>query len=147
MYPKLEGRFLQVSGVSFAFDPSLPAGQRVDPKFVRIGDQYMDLDTKYRLVTKAYLYAGKDGFDVLTKGKILVLYFMDLLCIINLYHSHYFLICSKVDEEDSLALNNAVQNHFHAIQKMRQCKTNGRTSHHRQSLVTLSRRYNDIDYY
>lgn len=145
MYPKLEGRFLQVSGVSFAFDPTLPAGQRVDPKFVRIGDQYMDLDTKYRLVTKAYLYAGKDGFDVLTKGKILVLFFIN-----SLYHQYSTSTLwkyLKVDEEDSLALNNAVQNHFHAIQKMRQCKTNGRTSHHRQSLVTLSRRYNDIDYY
>ena len=73
MYPKLEGRFLQVSGVSFAFDPALPPGERVDPKFVRIGDQYLEMTTKYRLVTKAYLYAGKDGFEALTRGKILVI--------------------------------------------------------------------------
>ena len=72
MYPKLEGRFLQVSGVSFAFDPTRPAGQRVDPRFVRIGDQYLELQSKYRTVTKAYLYAGKDGFDVLKGGKVLV---------------------------------------------------------------------------
>ena len=71
-YPKLEGRFLQVSGISFAFDPTKPAGQRVNPKFVRIGDQYLSTDTKYRMVTKAYMYAGKDGYDVLRKGKVLV---------------------------------------------------------------------------
>jgi 5'-nucleotidase len=72
MYPKLEGRFLQVSGVSFGFDPTRPAGQRVDPHFVRIGDQYLELESKYRMVTKAYLCAGKDGFDVLKKVKVLV---------------------------------------------------------------------------
>ena len=73
MYPKLEGRFLQVSGVSFAFDPNRPAGQRVDPRFVRIRDQYLELHSKYyRMVTKAYLCAGKDGYDVLKKVKPLV---------------------------------------------------------------------------
>lgn len=36
-YPKLEGRFPQVSGIRFAFDPSKPSGKRVDPKFVKIG--------------------------------------------------------------------------------------------------------------
>ena len=72
MYPKLEGRFLQVGGMSFAFDPTKPPHQRVDPRFVRIGDQYLELCTKYRMVTKAYMIAGKDGFDVMKKLKILV---------------------------------------------------------------------------
>ena len=72
MYPKLEGRFLQVGGMSFAFDPTKPPLQRVDPRFVRIGDQYLELHTKYRMVTKAYMIAGKDGFDVMKKLKILV---------------------------------------------------------------------------
>ncbi|XP_057370675.1 mannosylglucosyl-3-phosphoglycerate phosphatase-like isoform X1 [Daphnia carinata] len=115
MYPKLEGRFLQVGGMSFAFDPTKPPLQRVDPRFVRVGDQYLNLQTKYRMVTKAYMMAGKDGFDVLKKLKILV------------------------DEEDSLPLNCAVQNHFQAIQKL--CSKTKRPSHHRQSLVTLSRRH------
>ena len=72
MYPKWEGRFLQVGGMSFAFDPTKPPLQRVDPRFVRIGDQYLELKTKYRLVTKAYMIAGKDGFDVMKRQKILV---------------------------------------------------------------------------
>ena len=71
-YPKLEGRFLQVSGISFAFDPTKPSGQRVDSQFVRIGDQYIEMDTKYRLVTKSYMAAGKDGFDCLSRAKVLV---------------------------------------------------------------------------
>ena len=43
-YPKLEGRFPQVAGISFAFDPSMPPGSRIDPKFIKIGDEYMDVD-------------------------------------------------------------------------------------------------------
>jgi 5'-nucleotidase len=58
--------------MSFAFDPTKPPLQRVDPRFVRIGDQYLELKTKYRLVTKAYMIAGKDGFDVMKRQKILV---------------------------------------------------------------------------
>ncbi len=72
MYPKLEGRFLQVGGLSFAFDPSKPPLERVDARFVRVGDQYLELNAKYRMVTKAYMLAGKDGFDVLKKTKVLV---------------------------------------------------------------------------
>ena len=73
MFPKLEGRFPQVSGISFAFDPEKPAGKRIDPEFVKVGDEYLDLDPKskktYRLATKAYLANGKDGYDVLAKCK------------------------------------------------------------------------------
>ena len=42
-----------------------------------------------------------------------------------------------------MPLNCAVQNHFQAIQKL--CAKHKRPSHHRQSLVTLSRRYFVID--
>lgn len=71
-YPKLEGRFPQVAGISFAFDPKLPPMKRVDPQFVRIGDEYLQMDASYRLATKAYLYQGCDGYDVLKCGKLLV---------------------------------------------------------------------------
>ena len=47
--------FFQVSGISFAFDPKKPSGQRVEPKFAKIGDEYIDKDKKYHMVTKAYL--------------------------------------------------------------------------------------------
>lgn len=65
MYPKLEGRFPQVAGVSFAFDPSKPPGQRVDPAFVRVGDEYLNLQQTYHLATKSYMHSGCDGYTML----------------------------------------------------------------------------------
>lgn len=114
MHPKLEGRFPQVSGVSFAFDPDKPAGKRVDPAYIKIGDEYLDPERTYRLVTKAYLANGKDGYDVLAKCKQLI------------------------DEENGPTLAYAVQNHFAAL-AMREGRTR-RASVHHQSLVTLSRK-------
>lgn len=71
-YPKLEGRFPQVAGISFAFDPNKPPYARVDPMLVRIGDEYLDLQARYRLATKTYLYNGCDGYDVLKNAQVLV---------------------------------------------------------------------------
>lgn len=42
-YPKLEGRFSQVSGIIFGFDPSKPPGQRVEAGLVKVQDEYLDL--------------------------------------------------------------------------------------------------------
>ena len=44
MYPNHDGRFLQVSGVKFAFDPSKPRGSRVDPDFITVQDEYLSLN-------------------------------------------------------------------------------------------------------
>ena len=113
-WPKLEGRFPQVSGITFAFDPSRPPGSRVEPQYVKVGDEYLDLAHHYKLVTKAYLALGKDGYDALALAPVLV------------------------DEECAPNLTSAVQNHFQAIQ-MRKGNSR-RHSIHRQSLVTLSRK-------
>ena len=43
-YPKLEGRFPQVSGIKFAFDPRKPGGQRIDPRLIKIQDEYLNYD-------------------------------------------------------------------------------------------------------
>uniref|UniRef100_A0A0K2SW39 AGAP007730PAlike [Tribolium castaneum] n=3 Tax=Lepeophtheirus salmonis TaxID=72036 RepID=A0A0K2SW39_LEPSM len=113
-WPKLEGRFPQVSGIQFAFDPSKPPGSRVDEQFVKIGDEYLKKSSQYRMVTKAYLAMGKDGYDTLTSAETLI------------------------DEETGPQLTYAVQNHFKAI-AMKEGRTR-RSSIHHQSLVTLSRR-------
>lgn len=42
MYPKLEGRFPQVAGIEFAFDPSKPSGHRIDPNLIKVQDEYLD---------------------------------------------------------------------------------------------------------
>ncbi|XP_050300775.1 trifunctional nucleotide phosphoesterase protein YfkN isoform X2 [Anthonomus grandis grandis] len=115
MYPKLEGRFPQVAGVSFAFNPNKPPGQRVEPAFVRIGDEYLKLDQYYRLATKSYLHSGCDGYSMLKNTEVLV------------------------NEGECPELGLAIQNHFQAI-NMRLGKTR-KQSKHRQSLVTLSRRH------
>ncbi|CAG2055001.1 unnamed protein product, partial [Timema podura] len=71
-YPKLEGRFPQVAGISFAFDPQKPKGKRVDPNFVRIGDEYLVTEQRYRLATKTYLQSGCDGYTMLKDAKVLL---------------------------------------------------------------------------
>ena len=129
-WPKLEGRFPQVSGINFAFDPNKPPGKRINSKLVKIGDEYIDmgdnedegLDNKgnkkkvrtYRMATKSYLAHGKDGYDDLSNAKVLI------------------------DDEEGPQLTYAVQNHFKAL-AMREGRTR-RTSVHHQSLVSISRR-------
>ena len=96
LYPALEGRFPQVAGMRFAFDPTRPPGQRVEARFVTIGDQYLQvlirigtleywgsliarersrvfqMEQNYTLVTKEYLYNGRDGYGILQKCRVLV---------------------------------------------------------------------------
>ncbi|KAK5272344.1 hypothetical protein LTR99_001735 [Exophiala xenobiotica] len=62
-YPALEGRFPQVSNISFEFDPSLPPQHRI--KWSRVGGEPLDLEKRYVLVTRGYMGRGKDGFDSL----------------------------------------------------------------------------------
>lgn len=114
-YPVLEGRFPQVAGIRFAFDPNESPGKRVDPLLVRIGDEYLVLDQYYKLSTKSYLHMGCDGYSMLPNAEVIV------------------------SEEICPELSLSIQNHFAAI-KMRQGKCK-RLSKHRQSLVTLSRRH------
>ncbi|KAG2442607.1 hypothetical protein HXX76_002692 [Chlamydomonas incerta] len=80
-WPKLEGRFLQVSGVKFSFDPSKPPGSRIVPGSVFLTDFDDDVDDEterlepartYRVTVKEYMAQGKDGFDVLQGCKVLV---------------------------------------------------------------------------
>lgn len=110
-WPKLEGRFPQVSGCSFTFDPKKPPMQRIDPKDVTVGDEPLDLGRQYRLTTKAYLASGKDGYDMLKECEILV------------------------PGDESPDLTTSILNHFEAISIV---KSNRRT-HHRQSIICLSR--------
>ncbi|KAK7079008.1 hypothetical protein SK128_013735 [Halocaridina rubra] len=117
-YPKLEGRFPLVAGIQFVFDPKADPGSRVIHDLVKVGDEYLLPNAKYRLVTKAYMSQGRDGYHVLTKCPILQ------------------------DEEQCPMLSTAVQNHFTAI-KTRLGLTR-RNSTHRQSLVLLSRRHSLI---
>lgn len=63
LYPALEGRFPQVSNISFEFDPQQPGGSRI--LWANIGDSPLENDRTYTLVTRGYMGRGKDGFDSL----------------------------------------------------------------------------------
>ncbi|KAJ5707664.1 hypothetical protein N7488_007465 [Penicillium malachiteum] len=61
--PALEGRFTQVSNISFGFKLAAPPGARIT--FARIGGQPIDLQREYTLATRGYMARGKDGFSSL----------------------------------------------------------------------------------
>lgn len=82
-YPKLEGRFPQVAGVQFVFDPKAEPGSRIIRDLVKVGDEYLVPDMKYRLVTKAYMHQGRDGYNMLIDCPILVKQTF-ILCIQNI---------------------------------------------------------------
>ena len=37
---------------------------------MQVGDEYLDMEQRYKLVTKAYLGKGKDGYDSLAKAEV-----------------------------------------------------------------------------
>jgi 5'-nucleotidase len=61
------GRFLQVAGLRYTFDPKKPAGERVVKAEVQVSGQWRPLDAKasYRVVASDYLTRGGDGFAML----------------------------------------------------------------------------------
>ncbi|MFN3938775.1 MAG: bifunctional metallophosphatase/5'-nucleotidase [Gemmobacter sp.] len=58
------GRFAQVAGLKYTFDPSAPVGQRVSEVMVRDGDAWVPLDPEaiYGVVSNDYVRKGGDGF-------------------------------------------------------------------------------------
>ncbi|KAF8822002.1 5'-nucleotidase, C-terminal domain-containing protein [Cardiosporidium cionae] len=75
-YPLTEGRFLQVSGMKFSFNPKLPAGKRIleGSVFIIDGNESynpIEITKSYSLATKEYIQQGKDGFEALADCPIL----------------------------------------------------------------------------
>lgn len=60
------GRFPQVSGLSYAFDASKPAGERVSDVMVKDGDSYapIDPDKMYGVATNNFMRGGGDGYSI-----------------------------------------------------------------------------------
>ncbi|XP_055387201.1 mannosylglucosyl-3-phosphoglycerate phosphatase isoform X2 [Condylostylus longicornis] len=116
-YPKLEGRFPQVAGISFAFDPKKKPFKRIDPTLVFVADESINLSQTYKTCIKSYMYCGCDGYTMFKNATVLL------------------------DEDLAPELGMAIQNHFAAIDTR---MGKGRHTKHRQSLVTLSRRHSMI---
>ena len=64
------GRFPQVSGMTFEYDASAPAGSRISS--VMIGDAPLDQSAVYKLATNDYVLGGGDGYGALGGGKVLI---------------------------------------------------------------------------
>ncbi|AEH36234.1 bifunctional metallophosphatase/5'-nucleotidase [Halopiger xanaduensis] len=64
------GRFPQVSGLSFVYDPDAEAGQRVQE--LTVGGEPVDLEATYELGTNDFLAGGGDGYEMLANADVLV---------------------------------------------------------------------------
>jgi len=63
------GRFPQIAGMSFSYDPAKPVGERVVE--VKVGGQPLDASKKYRVATNDFLASGGDGYESFAKSKAL----------------------------------------------------------------------------
>jgi 2',3'-cyclic-nucleotide 2'-phosphodiesterase (5'-nucleotidase family) len=70
LYPATNGGFMQVSGLTFSFDPSLPEGERVVE--VKVGGVKLDPAAVYTVATNDFLAAGGDGYTAFAEGTELV---------------------------------------------------------------------------
>lgn len=62
----MDGRWPLVSGLKFSFDPSMPAGDRIQANSIKDKDgNDFDLDRVYSVAINNYLAQGKDGFDAM----------------------------------------------------------------------------------
>lgn len=64
------GRFPQVSGLRYVFDPKRPAGSRLVS--VSVGGQPLDPRASYTLATFDFVLDGGDGYTMLKGGRVLV---------------------------------------------------------------------------
>lgn len=64
------GRFPQISGLTFTWKRSLPAGHRV--LSVTIGGQPLVATQTYTLATNDYMLGGGDGYTALSNGQVLI---------------------------------------------------------------------------
>lgn len=62
------GRFAQVSGLTYTFDASAPAGSRVSE--VMVGGAPLEADKLYTVAVNDYIVGGGDGYDALGGGRI-----------------------------------------------------------------------------
>ncbi len=62
-YPATNGKFLQVSGLSYKFDGSMPAGERMISVTMPDGSD-LDFDKTYRVVINDFMGGGGDGYDM-----------------------------------------------------------------------------------
>jgi 5'-nucleotidase / UDP-sugar diphosphatase len=65
--PEASGRFLQVSGLRYAFDPRRPVGSRIAD--VRVQGHPLVLDRRYSVVVPRFLAEGGDGYQIFLQAQ------------------------------------------------------------------------------
>lgn len=63
------GRFAQVSGLTFVYDPSAEAGSRVSE--VLVGGAALEADRLYKVAVNDYILGGGDGYAALGGGRLI----------------------------------------------------------------------------
>lgn len=66
-YPETAGKFLQISGLRFYFDPAEPAGLRV--KDVYVGGERLRIREDYVVATNEFLAAGGDEYYMMEEAE------------------------------------------------------------------------------
>lgn len=69
-WQQVAGRFPQVSGLQFAFNPDRPVGSRV--LSVTVGGRPLDDAATYTVATNDFMQRGGDGYAMLAAGRVLV---------------------------------------------------------------------------
>src|SRR3954447_4318434 len=64
------GRFPQVSGLSYTYDPGRPVGQRILD--VKVGGEPLRADATYRVATNDYMAGSGDDYGVLTGARRII---------------------------------------------------------------------------
>ena len=64
------GRFPQVSGMSFTYNPKAKAGSRINS--VKVGNSQLSKGRTYTIATNDFLAKGGDGYSVFKKGKVII---------------------------------------------------------------------------
>jgi 5'-nucleotidase/UDP-sugar diphosphatase len=73
LYEEQEGRFPQVGGLKYTFDPSQDAGSRIVSVEVKNPDgtySPIDLDAVYKVASNNFMRGGGDGYDVFAENAI-----------------------------------------------------------------------------
>lgn len=69
-WEQVGGRFPQVSGLRYTFNPTRPAGSRILE--VRVGDQALNDEALYTVATNDFMLRGGDGYTSLASGEVLI---------------------------------------------------------------------------
>ncbi|KAF5400839.1 Trifunctional nucleotide phosphoesterase protein YfkN [Paragonimus heterotremus] len=112
--PELNGRFVQVSKIKFAYHSNYPQGERLEESMLLISGRPVNREQCYRLATTGSMIKGEDGYRMLLNKERIV------------------------HETNAITLDAAVVNYFQAIDILNDPIKTGRK--HRPHLIRMKAR-------